>query len=392
MLTFSSQSARIDFVKVNLGDDRHSRREKVLGLLTTPCANLRRRGLRRDQVEVAIADGQISAAVVAEEHGSQLPLCFITITALLSLTSGRPIPPSPLFDFGNGNPATSDGLLMVDYLASAFNLPSPNSDFRQQKTFDYDVSTAMDNTFFLLNGMPQAQIIRNKSLHSQFDSFSDSLDSMCSSPQDCKSRLRKSVIVLDQIGSSDYQYSFLNGKSLKETYSYVESVVFTIQYIVQKLIEKGATKVLVTGTLPMGCLPGYLTLLQNQTQDYDQHGCLASMNTFSSIHNERLQGAILELKEKHPDVQVEFADTYKAFKAVVDNHALLGFNKHTLLKSCCGSGGIYSFDPEKVCGKQGLPVCMNPSSYLNWDGFHLTQEAMKLVVDGLLFNRKSSLF
>ncbi|CAN1838280.1 Glycerophosphodiester phosphodiesterase GDPD3 [Linum perenne] len=319
-----------------------------------------------------------------------LALRFLLIGALLCLTSGRPIP-SPSFDsmyyFGNGDPATSDGLLMVDYMASAFNLPSPNLDFRQQRTFDYDVSAAMDDTFYLRNQMPQVRIIRNRSLHSQFDSFSDSLDSLCSSPQDCKNRLRKSVFVLDQIGSSDYQYSFLNGKSIRETYSYIDSVVFTIQYIVQKLIEKGATELILTGTLPMGCLPGYLTLFRNQTHEpssFDRHGCLASMNTFSIIHNDRLKLAISDLREKHQDVEIEFADTYRSFMEVLENHELLGFNEDTLLKACCGNGGEYSYDPEKVCGKQGIPVCLNPWSYLSWDGFHLTQEAMKLVVEAML--------
>ncbi|CAL1413620.1 unnamed protein product [Linum trigynum] len=336
-------------------------------------------------------------------RSSQFALRYFALIAAslpLHLPAATPSAVDSMYYFGNGDPATSDGFLMVDFLAAAFNLPSPNADFGQRQTFDYDVAAAMDDAFFYRSGLTAGFRIGNRSLHSQFVSFSDSLDSLCSSPQECKSKLRNSVFVLDQIGSSDYQYSFLNGKSLKESYGLVDSVVFTTQYIVQKLIEMGATKVLVTGTLPMGCLPGYLTILGNPRRNdylsYDRHGCLASMNTFSRVHNDHLQSALSKLRSLHPDVEIAFGDTYKAFTAVLRNHVLLGFKKDEMFKACCGSsraggrGVEFNFDPAKVCGKQGLRVCEDPSTRLSWDGFHLTQEAMKLVVDGLFVGERRS--
>ncbi|CAN0926548.1 Uncharacterized protein At2g33490 [Linum grandiflorum] len=179
-----------------------------------------------------------------------------------------------MYYFGNGNPATSDGLLMVDYLASAFNLPSPNSDFRQQKTCDYDVSTAMDNTFFLLNGMPQAQIIRYRSLHSQFDSFSDSLDSLCSSPQD--KQLGRLVISSPPAEEQVATHS----RSLKtdQILQYLETwklgkvllMLGKVQFELQKLVDVYRSHVFKTITVPSDSLLNELQTVEEMKEQCDE--------------------------------------------------------------------------------------------------------------------------
>lgn len=54
---------------------------------------------------------------------------------------------------------------------------------------------------------------------------------------------------------------------------------------------------------------------------------------------------------------------------------MTGFDASSLLKSCCGIGGEYNYDPIRLCGSLGVPVCPNASKYINWDGIHYTQEA-----------------
>ncbi|KAK9291569.1 hypothetical protein L1049_019517 [Liquidambar formosana] len=55
------------------------------------------------------------------------------------------------------------------------------------------------------------------------------------------------------------------------------------------------------------------------------------------------------------------------------------------MKACCGSGGgPYNFDQGKMCGNQDVTVCSDPTTYMHWDGFHLTQEANKHVVETLI--------
>ena len=50
----------------------------------------------------------------------------------------------------------------------------------------------------------------------------------------------------------------------------------------------------------------------------------------------------------------------------------LGF-KNRPLAACCGVGGQYNFTIGKECGHRGVSCCQNPSEYVNWDGYHLTE-------------------
>ncbi|KAI8554445.1 hypothetical protein RHMOL_Rhmol05G0099400 [Rhododendron molle] len=70
--------------------------------------------------------------------------------------------------------------------------------------------------------------------------------------------------------------------------------------------------------------------------------------------------------------------------ALLRNRVLLGFRKETQMKACCGFGGRYNFHPAMMCGNQGIKVCLNPTEYIHWDGFHLTQEALKHIVEAFM--------
>lgn len=59
----------------------------------------------------------------------------------------------------------------------------------------------------------------------------------------------------------------------------------------------------------------------------------------------------------------------------------VGFDQTSVLKSCCGIGGSYNYDPSRGCGSVGVPVCPYPTKYIHWDGMHLTQEAYRRVSD-----------
>lgn len=53
------------------------------------------------------------------------------------------------------------------------------------------------------------------------------------------------------------------------------------------------------------------------------------------------------------------------------------------LKACCGGGGPYNYNPQVMCGTKGATVCDDPSSYISWDGIHLTEAAHKAIYKGL---------
>ncbi|XP_059300786.1 GDSL esterase/lipase At5g45910-like [Lycium ferocissimum] len=85
---------------------------------------------------------------------------------------------------------------------------------------------------------------------------------------------------------------------------------------------------------------------------------------FSKLHNDHLWQAIFELQLKYPDVHIISVDYYKAFMAVLKNHK---------------------------CGEEEGATCSDRASYLHWDGFRLTPEALESVID-TVFSKKVFVF
>jgi len=155
----------------------------------------------------------------------------------------------------------------------------------------------------------------------------------------------------------------------------------------EKLIkEAGAETVNVSGILPIGCFLGYRT----EGDSIGKCRCHKGLNMYSKLHNEHLWQAIRELRLKYPDVHIIYADYYKAFMVLLKNHAFLGFKKNTLMKAFCGSGdGLFNFDMQKKCKDDG--ACSDRASYIHWDGFQLTPEALENLID-TLFSQKGFIF
>ncbi|KAF8714300.1 hypothetical protein HU200_027760 [Digitaria exilis] len=140
--------------------------------------------------------------------------------------------------------------------------------------------------------------------------------SLCSSPQGnhvhdaitaldlyayiaCKEYFGKALFV---VGWNDYGVMLVGGKSVPEVQSYVPQIVETISAATEKLINDGATSILVSGISPMGCAPGNLVFLgtKNAT-DYESHtGCLKALNELSKEHNAQLRRALSSLTGAHP--------------------------------------------------------------------------------------------
>ena len=78
-------------------------------------------------------------------------------------------------------------------------------------------------------------------------------------------------------------------------------------------------------------MPIYLTAFQtNDSAAYNEHHCLKQLNNFSFYHNNQLQAAIEELKQKYPNVVIVYGDYYHAFQWLFSRAAYLGKSIHTL--------------------------------------------------------------
>ncbi|KAJ3694250.1 hypothetical protein LUZ60_009730 [Juncus effusus] len=62
-----------------------------------------------------------------------------------------------------------------------------------------------------------------------------------------------------------------------------------------------------------------------------------------------------------------------------------GFTNGAPLRVCCGSGGgPYNYNASALCGEPGVMACQDPSTYVNWDGIHLTEAAYNIIATSWL--------
>nr|GLL45851.1 GDSL esterase/lipase At1g28590-like [Ipomoea trifida] len=70
---------------------------------------------------------------------------------------------------------------------------------------------------------------------------------------------------------------------------------------------------------------------------------------------------------------------YSDGRLIID---FIGFN--STISACCGVGGPYNYNNNVGCKVPESSVCEHPSSYVSWDGIHLTEAAYKWIAHGLL--------
>ncbi|RLM91484.1 GDSL esterase/lipase [Panicum miliaceum] len=284
----------------------------------------------------------------------------------------------------------SDGRLVVDFLAQAFGLPllppylqSKGKDLRRGVNFAVGGATAMDPPFFQEIGASD-KLWTNLSLSVQLGWFEQLKPSLCSSPKKCKEYFSKSLFLVGEIGGNDYNYAFFKGKTLDDAKTYVPTVAGAVTDASERLIKAGATHLVVPGNLPMGCSSAYLTLHPGRNgSDYDSAGCLKTYNDFAQHHNAVLQQKLQALRAKYPQARIMYADYYGAAMSFAKNPKQFGFTQGPL-RTCCGGGGPYNFNPKASCGVRGSSVCTDPSAYANWDGVHLTEAAYHAIADSIL--------
>lgn len=94
---------------------------------------------------------------------------------------------------------------------------------------------------------------------------------------------------------------------------------------IQEVISLGATRVIVPGNFPIGCMAVYLEAFKtNDARMYDELQCLKSLNNFAEFQNDRIQEAIGEIQTDHPDVSIQYADYFSALKEILQHATSFG--------------------------------------------------------------------
>ncbi|KAE8713679.1 GDSL esterase/lipase [Hibiscus syriacus] len=305
----------------------------------------------------------------------------------ISESSRRPhsaFPPYGRTYFHHPTGRYCDGRLVIDFLAEAlgFSLLPPFygsksggwEEFQKGVNFAVAGATALNSSFLAEQGI--LSVSTNISLGVEVNSFKNLLPSLCSPSLNCREFLRNSLIVMGEIGGNDYNHPFWQGKNTEKIRQLVPLVVGVITSSINELIKLGAETFLVPGNFPIGCSPSFLARFQGSSKDqYDPlTGCLTWLNQFTEYHNELLRRELHGLRNQHPDINIIYVDYYNISTRIYHSPEQFGFKE--TLKACCGTGGVYNYDPSKSCGYPPLDrCCKDPSSYINWDGIHYTDAA-----------------
>ncbi|KAL3349573.1 hypothetical protein AABB24_022608 [Solanum stoloniferum] len=288
--------------------------------------------------------------------------------------------------YQNATGRCSDGMLMIDFIALESGLPLLKPYKDTSAHFKHGVNFAVAGC----TGISTEIMAENKIFNTAFtnSSLTVQLDWMSSHFQttDCRKKLKKSLFLVGEIGGNEFNYGLLQGKTIEELQKMVPVVVQTIIHGVKRVINFGATRIIVPGNFPIGCVPIFLTqFMTDNSNAYDEYHCLKDLNNLSIFYNNHLQQAIDEMKKKHPNITLIYGDYYNAYVWLLQNAVRFGFDKNSLQKSCCGAGGgDYNYNIRKKCGFPGVQVCPNPSTYINWDGIHMTQKAYKYLARWLI--------
>ncbi|MCD7453753.1 hypothetical protein HAX54_021986 [Datura stramonium] len=280
----------------------------------------------------------------------------------------------------------SDGMLIIDFIALESGLPLLNPYERQNANFRHGANFAVAGATALSTEILAAENkivnpMTNSSLNVQLDWMSSHFETTCSSTE----KLNKSLFLVGEIGGNEFNYGLSQGKTMEELRRMVPEVVHTIIHGVRRVIDFGATRIVVPGNFPIGCHPIILThFITNDSTAYDEYHCLKNLNNLAIFYNHQLQQAIGELKKDYPNITLVYGDYYNAYLWLLQNAANLGFDKNSVQKACCGIGGAYNFDIHKKCGSPGAQVCADPNTHISWDGVHLTQSAYKWLARWLI--------
>ncbi|GAU29975.1 hypothetical protein TSUD_360900, partial [Trifolium subterraneum] len=295
---------------------------------------------------------------------------------------------------------SSDGRLIVDFLAEALGLPylspylqSIGSDYTHGANFATSASTVLlPKTSFFVSGLsPFALQIQLKQLE-QFKAKVHGFhkrDPLKFSSCDSKINNIPSLDIFEKsiymfyIGQNDFTSKIAYGGGINGWKNYLPEIIFQISSAIKELYAEGGRTFMVLNLGPVGCYPGYLVELPHTNSDLDEHGCIISYNNAVDDYNKLLKETLSQTRETLSDASLIYVDTKSALLELFHYPTSYGLKYST--RACCGHGGAdYNFDPKALCGNMLASACEDPQNYVSWDGIHFTEAANKIVAKAIL--------
>ncbi|KAM3207745.1 hypothetical protein ACQJBY_062798 [Aegilops geniculata] len=307
-------------------------------------------------------------------------------------------PPFGVTYFGRPAGRTSDGRLVVDFIAQAMGLPllspylqSVGSDFRQGANFATLASTALlPNTSLFVTGIsPFSLAIQLRQMKELSNRAIASGSSTAIGQLPPPGVLRDSLYTID-IGQNDFT-SNLASQGIERVKQTLPSIISQISETIQDLHSIGARKFMVFNMAPIGCYPAFLVELPPTSNDLDEYGCMTSYNTAVVYYNELLNNSLAEVRKTLQNASIMYVNKYSVVLELFRHPEDHGLKYGT--KACCGyGGGAYNFDPDLYCGTSKIvkgniasaTTCGDPQNFVSWDGIHATEAANIIIASAVM--------
>ncbi|PHT40877.1 GDSL esterase/lipase [Capsicum baccatum] len=306
-------------------------------------------------------------------------------------------PPHGMTYFKKPVGRATDGRVVVDFLAQAFNLPflspylkSIGSDYKHGVNFATLASTVrLPQTSLFVTGVSPFSLEIQLRQMQEFKAKVDELPRKGKTNLPSPNIFGKSLYTF-YIGQNDFTGNLarLGISGVKE---FLPQVVSLISSTIKEIYALGGRTFWVLNLAPIGCYPAFLVELPHNTSDIDQFGCMISYNNAVVDYNNMLKAALAQTRKKLADANVVYVDTHAVLLELFQHPTSHGLKYGT--KSCCGYGdGAYNFNQQVFCGNtkqvNGKNVtakaCEDPQNYVSWDGIHATDAANKVTAYAIL--------
>ncbi|XP_061366372.1 GDSL esterase/lipase At5g18430-like [Gastrolobium bilobum] len=185
------------------------------------------------------------------------------------------------------------------------------------------------------------------------------------------------ALVLITVGGNDFVNNYylvpFSARSRQYTLQdYVKILIIEYRKLLERLYDRGARRVLVTGTGPLGCVPAELAMRGTNG------GCSAELQRAAALYNPQLQHMIQGLNKKIGRDVFIAANTARMHFNFINNPRAYGFTTSQI--ACCGQG---PYNGIGLCTPLSN-LCLNRNSYAFWDSFHPSEKANKLIVEQIM--------
>ncbi|KAL9235682.1 hypothetical protein vseg_010423 [Gypsophila vaccaria] len=189
------------------------------------------------------------------------------------------------------------------------------------------------------------------------------------------------ALVLWTLGGNDFVNNYyltpINLRRLQfpNVADYVPFVVSEYRKLLVRLYELGARRVLVTGTGPLGCVPGELA-----SQASLNGACAPQPQYAASLFNPQLTQMLQELNNQIGSDVFIATNTGGMLGGFINNPTAYGFV--TSKMACCGQGPYNGVGLCTVASN----ICPDRNVYVFWDAFHPTERANRFIVQQMMIS------